>query len=299
MDKLQPRPASAELAVYWRKVREVGQAKEQSKKRNCERCGDTGWLDFANEIGQEPVLLPAGTSNLYFYDHPRALHVTEVCECRKQQVIQSRIESILDGSAGVPEEYQDRTFETWDAMPESWRRDKGEARRIAEAFAMVKYATGEKPDRKKYGLVLAGLNGRGKSSLAAAILRRRIERGQVGLWIDFRKYLRQTYTTMRKNAQWDREEIVGVAAEAPFLVWDDFADAAQRDEISDFVRNAIGDVIAERHARHLPTCITTNLDDTAIYEQFDDKIGDRVLQMCHWQDVGGENMRFSQKFKSD
>jgi hypothetical protein len=105
MDKLQPRPASAELAVYWQKVREIGSLKERSAKRNCERCGDTGWLDFATEPGQEPLLLPAGTSNLYFYDHPRALHVTEVCECRKQQVIQDRIESILDGSAGVPAEY--------------------------------------------------------------------------------------------------------------------------------------------------------------------------------------------------
>lgn len=273
-------------------MREVGSLKARSAKPSCERCADTGWLDYASITGQEDVPLPPGTSNLFFYDHPGMHHSTLPCPCRTEAAIQARVDSIFDGSAGVPDEYQDLTFESWDALPARWRRDKGDMRQVAEAFAAGNLTEAE-TGKTKWGLVLGGPTGRGKSGLAAAVLRRRAEQGQAVLWIDFRQFLRHAYRTIRPNTEWDYEAVVGAAAEVDFLVWDDFADQEQKNEITDYVRNVVYDVIGQRHSHHRATLITTNLDPSLVYGQFGDRVGDRVLQMSQWQQAEGDNLRFS------
>ena len=226
---------------------------------------------------------------------PRKPGTPVTCECRKAEIQQRRLESVMSGETGIPAEYRGRTFETWDAMPESHRRGKEDARVRAEEFA----ATGEikLAYKSQWGIALVGETGRGKSGLAASIMVRRTEMGINCLWIDFRKFLRLCYSTIQKNADFSYEEIVGVADSVPMLVWDDFADAEQRGVISDYVRNVVYDVISQRHREHLPTVITTNLTHDQLYEQFGDRIGDRILQMCYWQQVGNKrdaNLRFAE-----
>lgn len=218
----------------------------------------------------------------------------ETCECRKAQIHAKRMDAVLNGETGIPVEFQGLTFATWDALPDLSKRGKIAARKTAEAFA--ESGVIEREYGKRYwGLVLAGETGRGKSGLAASIMVRRVELGINCLWIDFRQFLRMAYSTMKRDAEYTYEEIVGVADSVQLLVWDDFADVEQRGEISDYVRNVVYDVISRRHREHLPTVIPTNLSVDQIYDQFGDRIGDRIAQMCYWQAVGTTtdvNLRF-------
>lgn len=36
------------------------------------------------------------------------------------------------------------------------------------------------------------------------------------------------------------------------------------------------------------------MDPDQIYEHFDPRIGDRILKLCHWQQVEGPNLRFAE-----
>lgn len=215
------------------------------------------------------------------------------CDCRKAQVQQKRMDAVLSGETGIPEEYRGRTFATWDAMPDDQKRGKQAARRVAEIFA-EKTILENDYGKRWWGLVLAGETGRGKSGLAASIMYRRTELGETCLWIAFRKFLRLCYSTLQKDAQVSYEQLIGVADSVPFLVLDDFADMEQIKDITDYVRNVVYDVVCERHQQHLPTVITTNLTGEQLYDQFGDRIGDRVLQMCYWQAVGNANLRFTE-----
>src|SRR5260370_22160093 len=117
---------------------------------------------------------------------PGSIASLALCGCRKHALQPRRIQAVLNGDAGVPAEYRGRTFESWDAMPYEWRKEKLEARHIASVFASgdIEMEDGS----VKRGLVLAGPAGRGKSSLATAIAMARAEHQQV-LWIDFRQFL--------------------------------------------------------------------------------------------------------------
>lgn len=226
---------------------------------------------------------------MYLYDHPKAHISAGNCPCQTQAQTQKRINALLDGSGGMPEEYRGYTFKTWDALPLSWTMRKKKARRIAEMFS-----NGPLPGtvETKRGLVLSGAVGRGKSGLAAAIIWNRAEKESV-LWIDFRKFIRKVYDTIHNEAH-TYEELVGAAASVPFLVWDDFADAETDRKVSDYLRNIVYDVISERYNERRATLITTNLDAEQVYEQFGDRIGDRVLKLCHWQVMDDPvNMRFA------
>lgn len=224
---------------------------------------------------------------MYLYEHPKAIISAGPCPCRVQIQAQKRIDSILDGSSGVPEEYRDYTFETWDAMPDSWKEKKLQARQVCEMYAQGPLET----DRGTYrGLVLQGLNGTGKSGMAASITRVRALQTSF-LWIDFRKFVRKVYETV-KNEDKSYEELVGTAASVQFLIWDDFWDAKAMKGATDYLRNVVYDIMSERYNARLATLITTNVTAERLYDDFDPRIGDRILKLCYWQKLDGVNLRF-------
>ncbi len=141
---------------------------------------------------------------------------------------------------------QEMTFENFD-----WKRDKAvyrenlrEALRIAREFA-------EAPDS---WLVLQGVNGCGKTHLAAAIVNYRYQHGHPALFIvvpDFLDHLRSTFSP-ESRISYDR--LFESVKNAPLLVLDDFG----KQTTTPWAQEKLYQVVNYRYNARLPMVVTTN-----------------------------------------
>lgn len=237
-------------------------------------------------------LPPSVPGGMYTWDHPGALLASAPCHCiterQAEQRKQKSVNSILNGVAGVPEDFRGYSFETWDALPSNLTTDKRVAREAAGCFAAGEVAI---EGIVKYGLVLSGPVGTSKSGLASCILMARAQAGQSVLWIDYLKFLRKVKATYDQDSETTYDEIISAAATVGCLLFDDFGDAKAIKLPTDHVRQIVYEVIGERYNEHRPTMITTNLSQEMFLDQFQDRIYSRVLRMCYWQDCGRINIR--------
>jgi len=194
----------------------------------------------------------------------------------------------MDGG-GVPRLYHNMTFDTWDAQPPASRTGKEDARYYAELFANDQLVV---DGCERFGLVLSGAVGRGKTGLASCVLMARARRNETVLWVDFSKFIRKIRDTYQSGSENSYEQVVGAAATVPFLLIDDMGDMAASKAISDDLRRNVYDVISERYNELRPTLITTNLSIDQFRATFGERISDRILHLYHWQVVGGTNLRF-------
>jgi DNA replication protein DnaC len=150
---------------------------------------------------------------------------------------------------GWPPEFkrqQDMTFENFD-----WRRDKAvyrenlkEALRMAREFA-------EEPDS---WIVFQGVNGCGKTHLAAAIVNYRYKLGQPALFIvvpDFLDHLRSTFSPESRVSY---DTLFESVKNAPLLVLDDFG----KQTTTPWAQEKLYQVVNYRYNARLPMVVTTN-----------------------------------------
>ncbi len=244
--------------------------------------------------GEEPRVMPDNADTLRFiYQYP--INDIEVacaeCPCVAAGRTRKQLARIMSGDAGIPEEFRGYTFETWDALPQKLTAGKELARQGCELFAegnILMLDSGE----EKYGMVLAGDFGTGKSGLASATaMERARRRGSSVLWIDMALYVRRVRATYRADSLIDYEDIVSAATNVGLLLFDDFGDAESNRPISDNLRSITYDVIGERFNEKRPVIITTNLTQTQMLDQFGSRLVSRILKMCVWLDMGGMNVR--------
>jgi DNA replication protein DnaC len=164
---------------------------------------------------------------------------------------------------------------------------------VHEIFLLFAQGTLEVDGISRYGLVLSGGVGRGKTGLASCVLLERARCNESVLWIDFSKFIRKVRDTYRENSATSYEEIIEAATSVPFLLLDDKGALNATKAVSDDLRRNVYDVISERYNELLPTLITTNLSSAQFRAAFGDRIADRVQHLYHWQAVGGANLRFS------
>jgi DNA replication protein DnaC len=141
---------------------------------------------------------------------------------------------------------QEMTFEKFD-----WKRDKAvyrenlkEALRSAQEFAVS-------PDG---WLVLQGVNGCGKTHLAAAIVNYRYQHNQPALFIvvpDFLDHLRSTFSPESKVSY---DKLFESVKNAPLLILDDFG----RQTTTPWAQEKLYQVINYRYNAQLPMVVTTN-----------------------------------------
>jgi DNA replication protein DnaC len=120
------------------------------------------------------------------------------------------------------------------------------------------------------GLLIIGPCGSGKTYLAAAMVKERIEASLEAGFVrcqDFYGEIREGY---RKNAS--EKHLIESYVKVPLLVLDDLATGS----MSEFERRYALELIDKRLNALRPTVITTNWSLERISEQFDDRVASRL-----------------------
>lgn len=266
------------------------------KNADCPDCGDKGAINVYELPDGEKMIVRASLEPEFVKKYPAArIESVLICPC-----VERKQAARLTQAGKIPDKHADCSFEWFDALPERWREGKEQARQIMEILARETHVLWQ--GKRKCAVCLSGRNGRGKSGLAAAAMNVRMAAGQLCLWTDAGKFLDNCAQAQQRQFEKHKEGVEDSAignvydyaervATVPFLVLDDLGSARKKTPMTDFQEARIYTIIRERYEQQLPYVIPTNLRLEQIYEQFGDRIGDRIFETCHWVEVGGENLR--------
>lgn len=295
----------------------------QAPVEHCETCDDLGYVryDLPVEHPQFGKLFPC--------PNPQ-------CPARAAQ--EKERFSKLNMRARLPSEYAALSFADWDALireyPEymigKWRgygaarafvaaagkrfyysnieataqamRDIKAARAVAPADKRRHYpdAPEEKDLGVKNSLVLSGINGVGKTSLAMAIAHELLAQNIPVLYARTREYiaaLTERFNSNRNHHMTDYEYDWGETTEAivstfqnfPVLILDEFGFA----QYSPYYVDMVEQLVRFRYNNQKPTIFTTNLgyEELASEEKWNRATGHAVHGMAHWFTMGGLELR--------
>jgi DNA replication protein DnaC len=130
------------------------------------------------------------------------------------------------------------------------------------------------------GLLLQGPAGTGKTHLAAAVVRARIEAGRRAIFrraADLYTALRETF---RGNGS--EENVLREYTEGPLLVLDDLGAGS----LSDHERRATLEVLDRRLSHLRPTVVTTNLTLSEVEARLDDRVASRLSTLTRLELTG-------------
>ena len=140
------------------------------------------------------------------------------------------------------------TFENFDwkrdNLPLEQRENLREAYRLAQEFA-------KSPDG---WLVFQGVNGCGKTHLAAAIINYRYKMRQPALFIVVPDFLDHLRSTFKPDSETSYDQLFERVKNAPLLVLDDLGTQSS----SPWAKEKLYQVINHRYNAQLPTVVTTN-----------------------------------------
>lgn len=160
------------------------------------------------------------------------------------------------------------SFDKWENRPE-----------LAKLYTDCRAYAKEWPTRKAQGkgLVLAGLNGTGKSYLAACIKREVEGQGDVVVFVSVPDL------GGRIRATWDREkgapterEVFDAMTDADLLILDDFGAEAPRP----ITEEQLYRIIDGRYRNKRPVVVTANVSPKDFEARFGIRIADRLAETC-------------------
>lgn len=183
-----------------------------------------------------------------------------MCEC-----VQSEPRPSYDPMAnGVPRALANATLAGWQPNHHPAR------------VAAQNYVAGSWPPARPF-LLLHGRPGRGKSHLAAAIVRQAHElHGVHGAFVEVPALMDRLRATFSDDANEQQERVMGWLERLPLLVLDDIG----KDSQTNFVAGRIFRVINHRYGQLLPTVVTCNPDEFAALDPaVKSRLGDATLGM--------------------
>lgn len=156
---------------------------------------------------------------------------------------------------------------------------------------------------KSEGLFLHGKPGRGKSYLAAALIRARIEAIRVPedisdasqlthgmIWVNVTDMLLEIKACFKEGAAADSEEVViGKYASVKWLTLDDIGP----EKTTDWVLQTLYTIIDRRYRDMRRTVITSNLSIPEIELKVGARIASRIAGMCEIIELRGKDRRLS------
>lgn len=194
----------------------------------------------------------------------------------------------LFSETGVPELVRTSSFDMW----HEWvRRDGWDAKRTALDFCWMLAHEGSVRNSKgfvKYGVVLSGDVGTGKSSMAAAIANTLHDAGRQVLWQDFNKLIATVQDTYNSQSKTSKMQVINAASGVDVLILDDVG--GKKDTLTPHTISVLYDVIRPRWEKHRTTILTTNLTAEEYMAQVDLRVYRRTRELCCWVRVLGQNI---------
>lgn len=226
--------------------------------------------------------------------------------CRVANENRMRTLEGLMKDAGVKDGYRRFSFATWDAMPPNLKAGKYAARlamqmytqRNGQPFALNELHTlvpeGTQLKRQiweayktettpKPGVILAGVNGVGKTGLTAGAALEMLEKYTPVLFLNALEMVGRLFAAYGDNENFEIKQHI---KNASHLFLDEMTF-----EVKDSHRREFQEITRHRHDAGLPMVMTTNFSPDEFEQWFSPQIATGIFGACHWIDMGGEVLR--------
>ncbi len=195
----------------------------------------------------------------------------------------ARVERLL-AEAKIPKRYEHCDLDSYGPNDTSQKNAKIYVQRFLDKYPQI-----------DVGLLFLGNCGVGKTHLAVALLKRVImEKGDGGLFYDFRDLLREIQASWNSVSQTSELEVLRPVLEARVLVLDELG----ANKPTEWVRDTIAHIINCRYNDRKLTIFTSNYLDVPGRqgeESLTDRIGvrlrSRLYEMCKEVEIRGEDFR--------
>lgn len=209
---------------------------------------------------------------------------------------QKRLDKLFAG-AGIPDYFQSFTVES---LKQRVGKDAAKLAIIAkveEFIANRRIVDANDRNKYKFGLILSGSFGTGKTGLLTPALRAWLEDGKSGLWIEAKEFVKEIQRGYSKGAEDSSEAKMDEAKRADIILLDDLGDKARVDrdgvilpETTDRIE-ILYRLINDRHNYDRPMLITTNLTGPELIAQIGERTFNRIIESCAWLSMPGRNLR--------
>jgi DNA replication protein DnaC len=204
------------------------------------------------------------------------------CDCR----IAIRIEQLLE-RARIPARYKDCSLDSYMPLNHSQKNAKMIVQKFLENYPPL--------DEKGRGLLFIGSCGVGKTHLAVSLLKHVIaQKGDSGLFYDFRDLLREIQGTWNSDSQTSELEILRPVIDAKVLVLDELG----ANKPTAWVRDTVAHIINCRYNERKITIFTSNFLDNpskageeTLTDRIDARLRSRLHEMCHAIEIKGDDFR--------
>jgi DNA replication protein DnaC len=197
----------------------------------------------------------------------------------RRPLTESEVLAVLEG-IGIPKRYLHA--KRADISGDYWKLTEG-------------YRTGQHE-----GLYIHGIPGCGKSHLAAALIRARIESIKVNaeiedasllspgmLWVSVIDLLLEIKRSFKDDSDATEDEVIGKYSRVKYLTLDDIG----VEKTTDWVLQTLYTIIDKRYRDMKRTVITSNLTLDQIADKIGDRIASRIAGMCDVIELKGKDRR--------
>src|SRR4028118_1677826 len=244
----------------------------------CPHCGRELEAEF---FEFPPALQRKYGRNGEWYYHPCTPECEQKNERREWELARrdARVETLMEKS-GLSRRFRRYTFANFRPMASN-----GAGRALIRVEEYL--ANWEENREEGRGLYLCGGVGTGKTHLAVAILNELVRKKRVpSLFVtvpELLDNLRETYNKPGRNL----DEWMDAVQNAEFLVLDDLGS----ERPTEWVRERIFVIVNHRYREALPTVFTSNIGPKDLAEQLGERTASRIIAMCDWIALEGDDYR--------